>query len=92
MKALRAALTDERGLIALQLLAESIHEGVKHLAYPWDVWLSDGRMGLLKSWRDQVGQPAWGRLGALSCSLIGGKQIDRTRLSDWRLQLRGHLT
>lgn len=91
VKALRAALVDERGLLTLQLLAGSVHEGLKTLPYPWDVWLNGGRMELLRSWREQVGGTTWGRLGAVSCSLIGGKPIDSARLSDWRIQRRGYL-
>ena len=90
VKALQAAVDDERGVLALRLLAESVHIGLKQVIYPWDVWLIEGRMESLKSWRELVGDAAWGRLGALSCALIGGKPIDLSRLADWRVDRRGY--
>ena len=90
VKALRVAMPDEAGQRALQLLAASVHDGLKGLAYPWDVWLLEGRMEMLRALREQVGEPAWGLLGAIACNLIGGRPIERWRLADWRVQNRGY--
>lgn len=89
IKHFRAACPDERAQLRLRQLAEAAHEGLKGLAYPWDVWLDRQAFAALQAWHASCGG-RWNRVGDLAIQLLGGGAVDQAWLRQWRLAQRGY--
>ncbi|MFZ6731657.1 hypothetical protein ACO0LG_07030 [Undibacterium sp. Ji42W] len=91
IKYFRMASPDEHARFHLRLLADSVHEGLKQVDVPWDVWLQPGIMKALKEWRSTLNLSAFAMAAEISMQLAGARQVDKSRLQTWRLKTGGYL-
>jgi hypothetical protein len=92
VKYFRMASPDEHARFHLRLLADSVHEGLKRVETPWDVWLQPGIMKALKEWRSTLNLSAFAMAGEISMQLAGARQVEKSRLQTWRLKTGGYFT
>lgn len=91
IKHFRLASRDEQSEARLRRLAEALHQGLKGLEHPHDVWLLDGVMDSLQCWRQTLGGPAWALAAAISSRLANSRTIAPSALASWWMGSAGYV-
>ncbi|HSI56216.1 MAG TPA: hypothetical protein VLA16_01585 [Ideonella sp.] len=93
VKAFRQAAPQELQRMRLQMLADAVHEGLKHLQASelcWDVWLQPRVMEALRQWHDALDPASRARAARISAHLAGAERVTRATLSAWHMPTRGY--
>ncbi len=86
----RRLCPDDASERRLRVLADVVHEGLKGLDHPWDVWLREEAMAALHAWRASLPPERWFQLGDTCISLLGGARLGTRALDAWHLPTGGH--
>lgn len=85
----KAVSRGERSLTRLRSFAEAVHQGLKGLEHPHDVWLRAGVMDAFVAWRECLDEQERLLAGQISGRLVGSITVPAQRIASWRLESRG---
>ena len=81
----RAVCDEEGPCQRLCVLADVVHEGLKQVGHPGDVWLLPATMPALARWKASLSDRQWALAGRIAGTLVGARVVPSARLHSWRL-------
>jgi hypothetical protein len=88
----RPACTSQRADLRLRTLADTVHDGLKHVEaeHACDVWLQPQAMDAFSDWRQALDERGWRSAAAIAGQLSGARRETAGRLQAWRLGSGGY--
>lgn len=90
LKNFKTVSGNDQARLCLHRLVDAVHQGLKHVESPWDVWLQAGVMDALLAWRLSLDLRSWAIAGQVSMQLAGARPVEKNRLQSWQLKTSGY--
>ena len=90
LKHFKSASCNNQSRLCLHRLVDAVHQGLKLVESPWDVWLQAGVMDALLAWRLSLDLQSWAIAGQVSMQLAGARPVEKSRLQSWQLRTSGY--